>query len=200
MKVLFLTHNKFIEERLISFFKGIIDLDFSGKAPDQLHEYIENSNITISFGYRFIIPPTLIDEFDTKLINLHISLLPWNKGSDPNFWSFMLNTPKGVSLHFIDNGLDTGNIILQEELFFDEDKETFQSTYTALINQGVELIQRLINDKDNLMKSAKPQPSELGSLHKRSEIQRFLNHYNIDSEFWNQNIKEFKNMYKFPYE
>ena len=38
---------------------------------------------------------------------MHISYLPFNRGAHPNYWSFKDNSPKGVTIHFIDNGIDT---------------------------------------------------------------------------------------------
>ena len=48
------------------------------------------------------------------LINLHISYLPYNRGSYPNYWSFKENTPNGVSIHHIDDGIDTGPVLVQK--------------------------------------------------------------------------------------
>lgn len=45
-----------------------------------------------------------------------MSYLPYNKGTHPNYWSFIENTPKGVMIHEIDKGIDTGNIIVQKKI------------------------------------------------------------------------------------
>ena len=58
----------------------------------------------------------MLDRLPGAAINLHISLLPWNRGSDPNLWSFLDDTPKGVSIHHIDAGVDTGDVIAQREV------------------------------------------------------------------------------------
>ena len=47
-------------------------------------------------------------------------------------WSFLEDTPKGVTIHYIDEGIDTGDIIVQKEVFIDEDKETLKSSYEIL--------------------------------------------------------------------
>lgn len=59
----------------------------------------------------------------TPVLNLHISYLPWNRGANPNFWSFVENTKKGVTIHEIDEKLDKGKILLRKELEFDENRE-----------------------------------------------------------------------------
>lgn len=47
-------------------------------------------------------------------VNLHPSLLPKHRGSDPVFWTFAGNDLEtGVTLHWVDEGVDTGNVIAQ---------------------------------------------------------------------------------------
>jgi methionyl-tRNA formyltransferase len=93
----------------------------------------------VSFGYRHIIKKEVLDLLPNRAVNLHISLLPWNRGADPNLWSWVDNTPKGVTLHYLDEGIDTGDIIYQKEITFDESKETLASSYAALQNEIVAL-------------------------------------------------------------
>ena len=88
----------------------------------------------ISFGYRKIISKKIISKIKRPIINLHISYLPYNRGAYSNFWSFINNTPKGVTIHEIDNGIDTGKIIFRKKISFKlNNKITFQSTYKVLI-------------------------------------------------------------------
>ena len=74
------------------------------------------ADFIISYGFAFILPEEVIQLFHNKAINLHISYLPWNRGSDPDLWSLVENTPKGVTIHFLDKGVDTGDIIAQKEV------------------------------------------------------------------------------------
>ena len=90
-------------------------------------------NFLISYGYRYILKKDVLDLFPNRAINMHISYLPYNRGADPNFWSFFDGTPKGVSIHYLDEGIDTGDIIIQKEVFFDSlDVETLGSSYQKL--------------------------------------------------------------------
>ena len=106
------------------------------------YEQIENMkpDIIVSYNYNYIIKKEIIDFMNGNIINLHISLLPYNRGASPNFWSFIDDTPKGVTIHYIDKGVDTGDIIAQKELFFDETCETFKSTYNKLNSSIKELL------------------------------------------------------------
>jgi len=91
-------------------------------------------DFVVSYGYRHIIPGCMITS-GVPLLNLHISYLPYNRGAHPNFWAFHDDTPKGVTIHFIDEGLDTGPIIAQREVFFDKGETTFFTTCARLCHE-----------------------------------------------------------------
>jgi len=78
-----------------------------------------------------------------NIINLHISLLLWNRGAYPNVWSFLEDTPKGVTIYIIDEGVDTGSILAQKEIYIDENIETLRSSYEKLHRE----IQALFREK-----------------------------------------------------
>jgi methionyl-tRNA formyltransferase len=65
-----------------------------------------------------IINEDLVNKLKNPIINLHIGYLPFNRGFHPNLWSFLENTPSGVTIHEIDKGLNTGPIILQKQINF----------------------------------------------------------------------------------
>lgn len=96
----------------------------------------------VSHGYRYILKPDVLELFPGRAINLHISYLPWNRGADPNFWSFVDGSPKGVTIHHLDAGVDTGDIIAQQELEFDQQRETLATTYELLQVAVLELFKR----------------------------------------------------------
>ena len=85
----------------------------------------------VSHGYRHIIKPDVLALVPDRAINLHIAYLPWNRGADPNLWSWIEDTPKGVTIHYIDENVDTGDIIAQREVEF-EHGETLASSYARL--------------------------------------------------------------------
>lgn len=110
------------------------DRIFQKQTPIDLQECLYlNPDLIISYGYRHIIQSNIVEYFDGKLLNLHISMLPWNRGCHPNLWSIIDNTPKGVSIHLIDVGLDTGDILYQQEIDINN-QETLASIYQKLQN------------------------------------------------------------------
>lgn len=85
----------------------------------------------VSYGYRHILPQEVLDWFPRRAVNLHISYLPWNRGADPNLWSILDDSPAGVSIHLLDAGLDTGDLIAQRLVPFDP-QDTLRSSYARL--------------------------------------------------------------------
>lgn len=126
---------------------------------------LENIDYIISFGYRYIIPKEIIEKYNKRIINLHISLLPWNRGADPNLWSFLEDTPKGVTIHYIDEGIDTGEIIAQKEVKFpDINLTTLRNSYETLKIEIVNLFIKVWIDLKAGKINSKPQ-NHGGSFH-----------------------------------
>lgn len=96
----------------------------------------------ISFGHRKIMKGEVLNKYKNRIINIHISLLPWNRGADPNFWSWFDDTPKGVSIHYIDAGIDTGPIIAQQRIRVWRRHETLKTSWLQLISTARDLFQR----------------------------------------------------------
>lgn len=126
----------------------------------------------VSYGYRYMINKRIIQAFYRKAVNLHISYLPWNKGADPNLWSFLEDTPKGVSIHYIDAGLDTGEIIAQKAIAY-TCNDTLKTTYTRLKN-GIEDL--FCENWDKIRANtvvAKRQRFSEGTYHKSTEKNQY---------------------------
>ena len=95
---------------------------------------VDDSHLIVSFGYRHILGTDFINKCGCPIVNLHMSYLPFNRGAHPNFWSFYDGTQSGVSIHLIDEGMDTGPILFQKKTQF-EDEKTFIETYDRLFNE-----------------------------------------------------------------
>jgi len=74
-------------------------------------------DLIVLAGWMRIISPKLIDAFPNKIINLHPSLLPKYKGLHAIEQAMESgDTITGVSVHYVNEELDGGEIILQEEV------------------------------------------------------------------------------------
>lgn len=146
----------------------------------------------ISYNYKYLIQKDIIDYMKGKIINLHIAYLPYNKGFHPNVWSILDDTPKGVTIHYIDEGIDTGDIIVQKEVYIDEEKETLKSSYDILQKE----IQQLFKDNWDKIKNGKivyRKQVGTGSLHYKKEFTKFEPF--IREKNWDTPIKELKEQY-----
>lgn len=149
-------------------------------------------SFVVSFNYRYLIPGEVIEYMKGRIINLHTSYLPYNRGSCPNFFSFLDNTPKGVTIHRMDAGLDTGDILCQRELHFDEEKESFSTTYDRLMAE----IKELFRENWNSIKEGKTAPQKQqgeGTYHRLKELEAIRQKISFD---WNMKISDFKQLYQ----
>jgi len=142
----------------------------------------------VSYNYKYLISKEVIEYMNNKIINLHTSLLPWNKGAYPNFFSFYNNTPKGVTIHVVDEGIDTGDIFCQKEINFDENMESFESSYIKLNDEIQELF--YMNWEDIKNGKITPQKQQVeGSYHTTSQLKKIQF---IWPFCWNENISKYK--------
>ncbi len=137
-------------------------------------------DIAISFGYRHIITRDVLQNENCLFINLHVSYLPFNRGSDPNFWAFYDNTPSGVTIHLIDAGIDTGDIICQKRVIFDQGESTFTQTYSRLNSEIEEMFQEWWDAIASRAFVPIPQILESGTFHRDSDLPNELSTWDVD--------------------
>ena len=79
----------------------------------KLEEY--KVDLIVLAGYLAILSSDFINKFENKIINIHPSLLPAFKGKDAIQQAFDYGVKvMGVTVHYVDNGMDTGKIIAQD--------------------------------------------------------------------------------------
>ncbi|MCL6571043.1 MAG: phosphoribosylglycinamide formyltransferase [Bacillus sp. (in: Bacteria)] len=72
-------------------------------------------------GYMRLIGPTLLTAFKERIVNIHPSLLPLFPGKDAIGQALAQKAKwSGVTVHFVDEGMDPGPIIAQERVRLDE--------------------------------------------------------------------------------
>ena len=128
-------------------------------------------DLIVSFGYRHLLSDEVLNYPPSGALNLHISLLPWNRGSDPNFWSWLENTPKGVSIHHMVRKLDAGPIVSQKELELSK-ASTLKQTYDVLVAETIKLFP-LALDSHLAGEAVLPQGLTQGTFHKTADLDAF---------------------------
>ncbi len=177
-KILILGYNK--NQTII--FQTLIAMNCLIHHTDKKLLKIKEYDLIISFGYRYILGKRLIHKTKCPIINLHISYLPYNRGSHPNFWSFYDKTPSGVTIHLIDEGIDTGPILYQKTVSFNKKEVTFEQTYNKL-KKEIELL--FIKNLSKILTHKwveKPQKG-IGTQHNIQDLPK-------DFSGWKSNIKK----------
>jgi len=87
-------------------------------------------------------------------INFHPALLPKNRGANPYFWSIYLDQKlTGLTIHFMNEKFDKGDIILQEAITIDENE-----TGKSLKDKTTRLARGMVKDFLNLYDKNQIQP------------------------------------------
>jgi len=149
-------------------------------------------DFVISYNYRFIIQADIIRLVSDRIINMHISYLPWNRGASPNLWSFLDDTPKGVTIHKLSADLDRGDILCQKEISFDDKIESLRTSYSILH----QVIQQLLyeNWENILCGNIKAYPqSGSGSYHTKYETEDIMSKLKTS---YDEPIADIKNRFR----
>ena len=144
---------------------------------------VEGIDFLVSYGYRHILRKDILDKLPNRAVNLHISYLPWNRGADPNLWSFIKGTPKGVTIHYLDEGIDTGDIIVQRQVVFGSEGETLTTTYRRLHLE----IQRLFKEywpRIRVGKCSRTKQSGQGTFHTSKDKETVIHLLTNGWETW----------------
>lgn len=147
---------------------GISTIIFSPKDFSSKREYEEkllkklneeDIQLIVLAGYMRIIGSSLLQAFPNQIINIHPSLLPKFPGLHGIRDAFNAKAKEtGVTIHYVDDGVDTGPIIRQEKILIDK-KETLE-TLEAKIHQVEhrlypEVLAEIINDKERALHDKK---------------------------------------------
>lgn len=81
-----------------------------------------NPDVIVVVAYGQILPKSILDIPKFGCINVHVSLLPKYRGAAPINWVIINGEEKtGVTTMYMDEGLDTGDMILQKEFALDNE-------------------------------------------------------------------------------
>lgn len=95
-----------------------------GQYDSEIIEMLEEEKIdlVVLAGYMFLLSQEFVHRFKNKILNIHPALLPSFKGTHGIKDAYRYGVKvTGVTVHFVDEGLDSGPIILQEAVDIDPD-------------------------------------------------------------------------------
>ncbi len=106
-------------------------------------------DLILLIGYMRFLSPWFVNKYKNKIMNIHPSLLPkYAAGMDRNVHEQVLKNKEkvtGATLHFVDEGADTGPIIMQKEVKIDKNetveslKEKVQKAEQEIIVKSIDL-------------------------------------------------------------
>lgn len=117
--------------------------------------------VVVAFGQ--ILPKAILDLPEYGCINVHASLLPRYRGPAPIHWAIINGeTESGVTTMLMDEGLDTGDMLLKARVLIDQNMTTGELHDRLAILGGQVLVETLEKLEKNLLKP-EPQNHELAT-------------------------------------
>lgn len=117
----------------------------------------------------YIIKKEILEIPRIGCLNLHPSYLPYNRGKNYNFWTIVEEVPFGVTIHWVNEGIDSGDIAFQSPV-----EKSWEDTGETLYRKAQAEIVRLFTEKFPAMQRGEiprtPQDPSQGSFHKSSEL------------------------------
>ncbi len=89
-------------------------------------------DIVLVVFWAHILPAEFLSIPSRCCVNLHLSYLPYNRGKKPNVWPILDGTPAGVSIHVIDEGIDSGPILARRQVDV-QPTDTAETLYRRLL-------------------------------------------------------------------
>lgn len=171
MNIYYYTNRDKLDDRKIPDFlecKGYsVLIDFVRPEIDWLKQ--NKIQFIISDRARYIIDESVINFMKCKIINLHPSFLPWCKGYHPILAGLIKNQCLGVTLHLINKGIDTGDILIQEPIYIAPN-----DTLSTLYDKHRSALFRLLQENLDLLLNGKIAPVAqhplMGSFHKKDQF------------------------------
>lgn len=170
--------------------KGDINSDFiSGIVKNLDIDYVVCYGCSILTGFWF-------DIFHNKIINMHLGLSPYYRGSGTNFWAMADNNFScvGTTFMYMNKGIDTGKIIIQKRAEIKE-QDSPHDIGNRLIKESGEFLPNLLCTLDDISHNViKPQFNTLRRFCSRKDfnveiVTNFYKNFNKNRDAYLKNEK-----------
>ena len=144
------------------------------ESSEQISHFAASEGLSFDLGllawWPKIIRQPLLSLPRRGFINTHPSLLPYGRGKHYNFWSIVDRVPFGVSLHMVDEGVDSGDIVAQFEIPYDWE-DTGASLYRKATDAMLKLVHETYPRLRGLDFETRRQDLAAGTFHRGSELE-----------------------------
>lgn len=162
-------------------------------SKEDLHNYIQyieesSPDLIVSCGYKYIIPSKIFDIPKFRSINIHPSYLPKYRGQHVINWA-IINGEKetGITVHYIDEGVDAGDIIVQKKvpILFED---TAKMLHDRIYCEAIELLQHVLSTivSGNTLPAQKQDDAKASYFRPRNPVDGAIN--------WDKNGIEIYNL------
>ncbi|EFK08108.1 formyl transferase [delta proteobacterium NaphS2] len=159
--------------RRCHFFNGkgiLIGKEFRSPSGIQLLRDL-NLDLILGIHFPYIMPKEVLAVPRIGVLNLHPAYLPYNRGWHTPSWAILDRNPIGATLHFMDSGIDTGDIVHQKKLAVSPG-DTANTLYRRLKSLEFEVFVEAWDQIKTLSFQRLPQRIDEGTLHRRDELFR----------------------------
>ena len=119
----------------------------TAEARQSLAGYFPEAIVVVAYG--LILPPEVLELPPRGCINVHASLLPRHRGAAPVAWSILSgDSETGATTMLMDEGLDTGPILLQSRLPI-APEDTGETLAPRVAAAGAELLLETLQGLEN---------------------------------------------------
>lgn len=126
-------------------------------APGSIAQLREWSPDLIVFTGGNILRKQLLEVPRLGVLNVHLALLPEVRGMSSPEWSLLKHIPVGVTIHYVDAGIDTGPVLQRCELIDAASCASLSDLRNRLIAFGIEKVAEVVDGLDRGTISATPQ-------------------------------------------
>jgi methionyl-tRNA formyltransferase len=134
----------------------------------------------VGIHFPYLIPEAVLEASGRGFLNLHPAYLPFNRGWHTSTWAILDGTPAGATLHFMDRGLDTGDIVHQKQFQISDD-DTADTLYRKLKKLELEVFQQAWPQLLSKQPKRIPQEPYTGTFHKCKDLfQPQIQEINLD--------------------
>ena len=123
----------------------------------------------ICVHFPYIVPKEVLAVPRKGVLNLHPAFLPYNRGWHTPSWAILEQTPIGATLHFMDSGVDTGDIVHQVELAVSPG-DTAHTLYARLLELEMKVFADAWPRLESGQFERKRQDLARGSFHLREDL------------------------------
>lgn len=114
---------------------GLNQIDVKAQAASLIEKY----DLIISAHCKQIFPPELVHS--VRCVNVHPGFNPFNRGWYPQIFSIINKKPIGATIHVMDDQIDNGEVILQEEVDLYE-SDTSKDVYERVLETEKKLLEK----------------------------------------------------------